>query len=311
MFGRRFLGGRYFGARFFGDGGVGTAGDYLGKRYAGPRYFGPRYFSTTGGGGGGGGPTYTLNADAGTLTLTGQDAKRDMSMSADAGTLTLTGYDATLTLTGAGPDYTLTADAGTLTLTGQAAALTRAYLLNADAGTLTLTGQAVSFSYSGDPITYTLDAEAGTLTLTGFAADLYAGGGTTEAVMYLPIRSFAGGGAPVVGNSNLDTLKSLLPRQPQIAMNADGTMTAPWYRFFDYLVNNYLDALNQPTIADIVASVDESKAAATTATQSIALVAQQTQANADALAATVEVVTNSSLPGSSQIPPVSRSYLEP
>ena len=159
MFGRRFLGGRYFGARYFGDGGVSTAGDYLGKRYAGPRYFGPRYFSTTAGGAG---PTYTLTADAGTLTLTGQDAQRDLSMAADAGTLTLTGHDAALT-----HGYVLAADAGTLTLTGQDADLTYTpasitYTLTADAGTLTLTGQDATFGR-----TYVLDAESGVLSLPG------------------------------------------------------------------------------------------------------------------------------------------------
>lgn len=310
MFGRRFLGGRYFGARYFGDGGVGTSGDYLGKRYAGPRYFGPRYFGTTGGGGGGG-PSYTLNADAGTLTLTGEDAQRDLSMAADAGTLTLTGYDATLTLTGAGPDYTLTADAGTLALTAQAAALTRAYLLNADAGTLTLAGQSVSFSYSGDPITYTLDAEAGTLTLTAYDAGLLLGG-TTTSVFYLPLRAYADGMSGTVDPTTaLDNLRSLLPSQRTPLSNADGTMSSQWYRFLDFLVNGYLGGLTQPTVADIVASVEAAMTSVTASNEATQLIAQQAQANAESLAAVVQVTQNAAIPGSAQIPPVSLSYLEP
>jgi hypothetical protein len=254
----------------------------------------------------GGGVSVSVPAAALTLTGYAPTVTNPLSIAIPAGALTLTGYAPTVTTAAAGT--TVSVPAASLTLTGYAPTVSISAVIAIPAGGLTLTGFAPSVYLTAGTI---VDVPAAGLSLSGFVPTVYTLGGTTEAVMYLPIRSFAGGGAPVVGNSNLDTLKSLLPRQPQIAMNADGTMTAPWYRFFDYLVNNYLDALNQPTIADIVASVDESKAAATTATQSIALVAQQTQANADALAATVEVVTNSALPGSSQIPPVSRSYLEP
>lgn len=70
----------------------------------------------------GGGPTaYTLTCDAGSFTLSGQDATltKTSILVADAGSFSLTGQDATLAL-----GRVLTAEAGSYALTGQDAGLT-------------------------------------------------------------------------------------------------------------------------------------------------------------------------------------------
>jgi hypothetical protein len=136
------------------------------------------------------GAAYTLTANNGTLTLTGQSAgiTRSKVLTAQAGTLSITGQSATitrskrivasngtLTLTGQSAiikrDKVLTANNGTLTLTGQSATITRttvgAYDLIAQHGTLTLTGQGVTITRSRSII-----AQNGTFTLTGQSAGI-------------------------------------------------------------------------------------------------------------------------------------------
>lgn len=121
---------------------------------------------------------YTLTADAGAFTLTGQDATltRDKVLTADAGSFTLSGQDATLTwgriltadagsFTLTGQDatlsyapagsYTLVADAGAFTLTGQDATLLKTRILTADAGSFSLSGQSATLTWSGEPIVST------------------------------------------------------------------------------------------------------------------------------------------------------------
>lgn len=99
--------------------------------------------------GGGGGPTaYTLTADAGSFTLSGQDAGFVVGriLTADAGSFALTGQDAALRI-----GRVITADAGAFVLTGQDATLTvtpaggTAYTLTAEAGAFALTGQDAEF----------------------------------------------------------------------------------------------------------------------------------------------------------------------
>jgi len=64
---------------------------------------------------GGGGPTYTLNADGGSFTLTGQNADLLFGrvLAAGGGSFTLTGQDVTFSRT-----YVLQAETGLFTLTG-------------------------------------------------------------------------------------------------------------------------------------------------------------------------------------------------
>jgi hypothetical protein len=136
---------------------------------------------------------YTLAADSGSYSLTGQAAALRATRELDgaAGSYTLTGQDATLTYTpaGGGGAFTLTADPGSYALTGvaaglktgrkvagaagsyglsgQAASLRRSRNLVAAAGSYTLTGVAATFRQ-----TYALDADAGAYVITGMNASL-------------------------------------------------------------------------------------------------------------------------------------------
>lgn len=123
------------------------------------------------------GPTYTLTADQGSFTLTGQvaalQAARTLTaesgsftlsgqaaglaagrkLLADAGTFSLTGQDAGLTYTPSGAAYTLSAEAGLFTLSGQSAALSASRVLSTDAGVYSLSGQDVEFSQAASGLT--------------------------------------------------------------------------------------------------------------------------------------------------------------
>lgn len=89
-------------------------------------------------GGGGGGPTYTLAADAGSFTLSGQDAgqRRALRLDAAAGAFALSGQTAGLLRA---PE--LVADHGGFVLSGQAAGLLRALRLDVGHGAFVLGGQ--------------------------------------------------------------------------------------------------------------------------------------------------------------------------
>ena len=250
----------------------------------------------------------TISVPAGSLTLTGfaPTVSTPRTISVPAGSLTLTGYAPTVT--GGSSGTTVSVPAGSLTLTGFSPTVSVSAVIAIPAGALTLTGFAPSvFTTAG----VVVDVPAGSLTLTGYAPTVYTLGGFTDSVMYLPIRAYANSEAGSVENTTLNTLKSLLPRQPQKVVQADGTMDPAWYRCFDYLINTYLGSLSQPTIESIVTAVEESMGATMAAAQTTALVAQQAQANAEALAATVEVLNTNSIAGASEIPRVSLSYLEP
>jgi hypothetical protein len=110
---------------------------------------------------------YTLTADNGALTLTGQAAgvNAAATLTADNGALTVAGQAA-----GVNAAVSLTADRGALTLTGQAAGTNAAVLFTADAGALALTGQDANL-----PLAAALIADVGALTLAGQAAALTIG----------------------------------------------------------------------------------------------------------------------------------------
>jgi hypothetical protein len=109
------------------------------------------------------GTAYTLTANNGTLTLTGQSAgiTRSKVLTAQAGTLSITGQSATITRS-----KRIVASNGTLTLTGQSAIIKRGKVLTANNGTLTLTGQSATITRTTVGA-YDLIAQHGTLSLTG------------------------------------------------------------------------------------------------------------------------------------------------
>lgn len=140
------------------------------------------------------GPTYTLTADAGSYTVTGQAATLAASrqLALDVGSYTVTGNSAGLlasrllnldtgnyTLTGNDAGIIvgrlLSAGSGSYTVTGNDAGLIVSRLLSAGAGSYTITGYDVTLTYNpaGGP-TYTLALDAGSYAVTGRDAGLIA-----------------------------------------------------------------------------------------------------------------------------------------
>lgn len=134
------------------------------------------------------GGAFTLTADSGSYTLSGQAAGlvHNRVLTADPGSYTLAGQDAVLSR-----GRVLTADAGSYTLTGQAAALRADRVLVCAAGNYTLAGQAAgltagralladsgSYALAGQDAVLAqgraLIADAGSYTLTGQTAALRA-----------------------------------------------------------------------------------------------------------------------------------------
>lgn len=116
-----------------------------------------------------GGSPYTMTADSGSFTLTGNATglQAGRKMVAASATYTLTGNASTLTVA-----RKLAAATGSFTLTGNAAGLKAARKLVAASGAFTLTGNAATLTYTPAGYTYTMSAAAGTFTLTGNATAL-------------------------------------------------------------------------------------------------------------------------------------------
>lgn len=113
-----------------------------------------------------------ISAVKGEFTLSGQDASllRGFLLSAGAGAFVLTGQDASLDYSSGAAAYTLTAEAGAFALSGQAASLLRGLLLSAAAGEFSLTGQAADLLRG-----LLLSAGSGSFTLSGQDANLLRG----------------------------------------------------------------------------------------------------------------------------------------
>lgn len=103
------------------------------------------------------------------------------TLNASAGSYTLTGQSATLT-----KSKVLSATSGSYTITGISASITKNNALNADAGSFALTGKAATFSYVA-PGRYVLTAEYGSYALTGNDASF----------SYVPVVKQVAGGLPV------------------------------------------------------------------------------------------------------------------
>lgn len=149
----------------------------------------------------GGAASYTLDATAGTVTVTGQSVTLTVArtltvtaatvteagqsvavgvtrqIDATAGAVTLTGQSVGLTV-----QRSLVATAGTVAVSGQSADVTVTRQLTAVAGTITTTGQSVDLTATG-PVAYALDVLPATVTVAGQSVDLavattgYTGGG--------------------------------------------------------------------------------------------------------------------------------------
>jgi hypothetical protein len=112
---------------------------------------------------------YSLTAEAGSYTLTGQTAgtRADRKIVAEAGTYSLTGQTAALF-----KGKLLVAEAGSYVLSGQDAALKIGRKLTAEAGAYVLTGQTADLILFREG-QVTLSAAAAAFTVTGQTANLY------------------------------------------------------------------------------------------------------------------------------------------
>ena len=118
------------------------------------------------------GGAYTLTADAGSYSLSGQDAAlvKSRIVVADAGSYALAGQDAALL-----KSKLVTGDAGSYALAGQDAAFVRNRVVTADPGAYTIAGQDATLTYTPVGSTYTLTCDAGAYTLAGQDATLIRG----------------------------------------------------------------------------------------------------------------------------------------
>ena len=158
---------------------------------------------------GGGATNYTLTADVGSYSLTGQAASLfptfKRTLVADAASYSLTGQDALLSYIPGGVDYYMPADGGGYTSSGQDAGLTvvRKYALPADVGSYTLNGQAANFSVVRK---YALAADVGSYTLNGQDAILAYAPGSGAYVLAADVGTYTstGQGAATRFNARVD-----------------------------------------------------------------------------------------------------------
>lgn len=104
--------------------------------------------------------------------------------------------------------------------------------------------------------------------------------------------------------------------QVPFARLPDGTplyLERSWYDALNYVCNTQLGGITGPSLSDITTTVDSTRSSAIDAQNAVSVVAQTVNANADTLAATVQVAQTNSLSGSTQIPPVTftRHGIEP
>lgn len=134
---------------------------------------------------------------------------------------------------------------------------------------------------------------------------------TTSAISYILPRSTGGVWTQTEVQTSSNAVGNLLPSslQPIGYVMVNGQRlpvqidTLAWHPFLR-AVADYLGNLQGPRLPDVVSSVETTQAQAVQASAQVSAVAQQSQANAEALAATVQVAQNAGLAGASQIPPV-------
>lgn len=124
------------------------------------------------------------------------------------------------------------------------------------------------------------------------------------AVVPLTMRAltglFASGVTPA---ADLTNLRALLPHINVDFLN--GTkVSPPWYRFFQQFFDRFLAGAGTYTFEDVINAIDDAVAQSAQQSQRTEAIAQQSQANAEALSAAVQVVQNNGLSGAEQIPPV-------
>lgn len=115
------------------------------------------------------------------------------------------------------------------------------------------------------------------------------------------------GGTGIAQSANSASLKLQLPTSQFIGtVEKDGRVriNPDWFRFLHDLFEQRLGGAQGDSIPDLSTTVVDTRAQAITAINGVSAVSQQVDANAQALAATVQVAQTNSLAGSTQIPPV-------
>lgn len=108
-----------------------------------------------------------------------QSGAANYTITANSGTYSLTGQIATIL-----KSRIVSAANGTYSLSGQVATVLRSKLVNAANGTYSLTGQAAAISYTPPAANYTITAECGVYSVTGQSAT----------IAYVPITTSVQGG---------------------------------------------------------------------------------------------------------------------
>ena len=134
---------------------------------------------------------------------------------------------------------------------------------------------------------------------------------TTGAVMLVTPRAISGLFAEGTTSQILNLL-AWLPhsRQPLGYVSVNGQRlpveidAQAWYRFFHTIAETKLGGIGGSTLPQVAEAGAVTAASAAAAASQTASVAAQAQANAEALLATVQVVTANALTGAEQIPPV-------
>lgn len=115
------------------------------------------------------------------------------------------------------------------------------------------------------------------------------------------------GGTGITQSAAAANQKLQLPTNQFIGtVEKDGRvrMSQDWFRFFHDLFEQRLGGTQGDSIPDISTTVVSTREQAIAAQNGVSVVSQQVDANAQTLAATVQVAQTNSLAGSSQIPPV-------
>ncbi len=115
------------------------------------------------------------------------------------------------------------------------------------------------------------------------------------------------GGTGVQQSANAANQKLQLPNTMTIGKTMpDGTVQIDpnWWRFLHDLFEQRLGGSQGDSIPDLTTTVVDTRTQAIAAVTGVSAVSQQVNANAQTLAATVQVAQTNSLTGASQIPPV-------
>lgn len=115
------------------------------------------------------GGLYTLTAQSGSYTISGQQATllRHRNLTVSAGTYNITGQSVNITYSPTAAVYTLTAQAGSYSLTGLSATLLKSKLLSTSSGSYSITGNSATISKNR-----VLTATSGSYTITGSSTTL-------------------------------------------------------------------------------------------------------------------------------------------